>query len=445
MKKRQQLLSEAGRKRNCSEMISPPSSEEDQLQQHTFNPFNIPPPPQMLPDEVDCKRMRFAEEAGESFLDNQVELQNLVKLVNAPPQFRTHQKALWSKIPLAGASPQAQSFGSGNAAAGRQAPPMARYHSEPQRPQHPSLALGYMDTMGLQQAAFPNVGKEPFLSTQMADGVHAPMMMHSHSAPQPLGFQHIPQPFNAHQYPPVHGFHSFTDSYPEGLPVEVSNFSSYDQQQQRMTANVAASLDLSGAAPLSFAPPVQAPAMNGHTSVNGNMFSHPAPYGLPTPATGASSSRSDDASTPSGSDIDPFSSHNGAPNTIPEAHREVVCPIKENNKTAPCGKRFRGLDRFANIIEHIKQKHKKNYLPSLPANEESFVKMISMEGVICPIVVDGAPCNERFTGRNPWKSAIAHIKEEHPAYYLDNVVANAKGFTQSKLKWSVNRACQIEC
>lgn len=479
LKRCQKLYPEAGRKRNCSEMVSPPSSEEDhhhqlqlqQQQQQNFNSSLITPPvPQMPSPGAEPKRMRFDGPNG-AFVDN---FGNFNLDMHTQPN--TSQYAQWALTSNFGAQISAPSAGPVYPAGIDQAPVMARCHSAPQRHQlvgpnysmSQQLAPAFGNNNSSLQQAFPPLGgslfpsqthtgqqsfhhtltNQPiaahqFGSGQMADHGQAPTMRFSRSAPPPVQYQRIPLAHNMHQL--LNGFAQSSTSWPDDMPVEYFNSGGVFGQQPYLAstssmtngiANLAQSSN-SGMFPFSLPPHTQTSARNGQEAGNGNMYNHPVPampeFGLPTPATGASSSRSEEASTPSGSDVDPFGNHSGVANpAVPEAHREAVCSIKENNKI--CGKRFRGVDRFANGIEHIRQKHKKNYLPSLAANEENFMKMISMEGVVCPIAVNGAPCGQRFTGRNPWKTAIGHIKDHHPAYFLDNVVANAKGFMQSKSK-----------
>ncbi|EIT73303.1 putative transcription factor RfeD [Aspergillus flavus] len=62
--------------------------------------------------------------------------------------------------------------------------------------------------------------------------------------------------------------------------------------------------------------------------------------------------------------------------SVTDANNEVVCPLK-NNDGSNCRKRCLGEKRYRSMQEHIRRAHPNNYIPKLPATEESFILMVT--------------------------------------------------------------------
>ncbi|POS84346.1 hypothetical protein EPUL_002664 [Erysiphe pulchra] len=62
--------------------------------------------------------------------------------------------------------------------------------------------------------------------------------------------------------------------------------------------------------------------------------------------------------------------------SISDLNNEVVCPLR-NQDGSGCRKRCLGEKRYRSMQEHIRRTHPENYIPKLPATEESFQLMIT--------------------------------------------------------------------
>ncbi|TQS39023.1 hypothetical protein Golomagni_00455 [Golovinomyces magnicellulatus] len=62
--------------------------------------------------------------------------------------------------------------------------------------------------------------------------------------------------------------------------------------------------------------------------------------------------------------------------SISDTSNEVMCPLR-NQDGSGCRKRCLGEKRYRSMQEHIRRAHPQNYIPKLPATEESFRLMIS--------------------------------------------------------------------
>ncbi|RKF74831.1 putative RfeD protein [Golovinomyces cichoracearum] len=62
--------------------------------------------------------------------------------------------------------------------------------------------------------------------------------------------------------------------------------------------------------------------------------------------------------------------------SISDTSNEVMCPLR-NQDGSGCRKRCLGEKRYRSMQEHIRRAHPENYIPKLPATEESFRLMIS--------------------------------------------------------------------